>query len=64
MKTIHKKLVVDEQGQPIELAIPWAEYQEMATLLSFDLDEEVQKSLNLDLSREEIVSFVGETRNR
>ena len=39
MITIHKKLVVNEQGKPMEVIIPWAEYKEMEELLGLDLDE-------------------------
>lgn len=36
--TIHKKLVVDDRGNPLEVIIPWSEYEEIAELLGLDLD--------------------------
>ena len=39
MITIHKKLVVDEHGKPMEVIIPWDEYKEMEELLGLDLDK-------------------------
>ncbi len=39
MITIHKKLVVDKHGKPMEVIIPWDEYKEMEELLGLDLDE-------------------------
>ena len=29
MITLHKKIVVDEQGKPMEVIIPWDEYKEL-----------------------------------
>ena len=39
MMQIHKKLVIDEQGNPQEVIIPWNEFQEIAELLGLDLDD-------------------------
>ena len=39
MIQIHKKLVIDEQGNPREVIIPWEEFQEIAEILGLDLDE-------------------------
>ena len=39
MVSIHKKLIVDEQGHPTEVIIPWMEFLEIAELLGMDLDE-------------------------
>jgi len=39
MLTIHKKLVVDKHGMPMEVIIPWEEYREMEELLGLDLDK-------------------------
>ena len=47
MKVINKKLIVDEQGQAVEVIIPWKEYQEIEALLGFDLEAETQESLRL-----------------
>lgn len=38
MITIHKKLVVDDRGQPQEVIIPWEEYREIVELIGLDLD--------------------------
>ena len=45
LKTVHKKLVVDEQGNPTEVIIPWAEFVEIAELLGLDLNEEAVRDL-------------------
>ena len=45
LKTVHKKLVVDEQGNPTEVIIPWAEIVEIAELLGLDLNEEAVRDL-------------------
>jgi PHD/YefM family antitoxin component YafN of YafNO toxin-antitoxin module len=42
---IHKKLVVDEQGNPSEVIIPWKEFQEIEEILGLDLDEETIEEL-------------------
>jgi len=39
MITIHKKLVIDDQGKPKEVIIPWDEYKEIEAILGLDLDE-------------------------
>jgi PHD/YefM family antitoxin component YafN of YafNO toxin-antitoxin module len=39
MLTIHRKLVVDEQGKPQEVILPWEEYLQIEELLGLDLDE-------------------------
>lgn len=40
MMNIHKKIIVDEQGNPQEVIIPWDEFQEIAEILGLDLDSE------------------------
>lgn len=40
MLTIHKRIVIDEDGNPMEVIIPWEEYQEMAELLGLDLSKD------------------------
>jgi|YNPBryantNP2012_1023418.scaffolds.fasta_scaffold28794_3 PHD/YefM family antitoxin component YafN of YafNO toxin-antitoxin module len=40
MLTIHKKIVIDEQGRPQEVLIPWEQYQQISEILGLDLDEE------------------------
>ena len=45
MLTIHKKVVIDDQGNPLEVIIPWEEYQEIAELLGLDLSDEAVEDL-------------------
>lgn len=42
---IHKKLVVDDQGMPMEVIIPWKEYREIEELLGLDLDAAARDDL-------------------
>ena len=42
---IHKKIVIDEHGNPQEVIIPWAEFQEISDILGLDLDQEAIKDL-------------------
>jgi hypothetical protein len=48
MMSIHKKIVVDEEGNPQEVIIPWKEFQEIVEMLGLDLDapalEDLQKA--------------------
>jgi len=46
MITLHKKIVVDEQGKPMEVIIPWDEYKELEEILGIDLDQEAIENLN------------------
>ena len=46
MMNIHKKIVVDEQGNPQEVIIPWNEFQEIAEILGLDLDSEALEDLS------------------
>ncbi len=39
MTAIPKKLVVNEQGAPLEVMIAWSDYQDLAERLGWDLDE-------------------------
>ena len=39
MLTIPKKYIVDEQGRPQEVIIPWEQYQQISEVLGLDLDE-------------------------
>lgn len=45
MMNIHKKIVVDEQGNPQEVIIPWNEFQEIAEILGLDLDSDALEDL-------------------
>ncbi len=38
MLTIHKKLVVDEDGTPQEVIVPFEEYRQIEELLGLDLE--------------------------
>jgi hypothetical protein len=40
MKTIQKKIVVDEAGEPREVIISWDDFVEVSELLGLDLDDE------------------------
>ena len=37
--------MVDEQGKPIEVIIPWEDFREIEELLGLDLDEEALEDL-------------------
>ncbi len=39
MLTIHKKMIVDEHGKPVEVIIPWVEFKEMEEILGLDFDQ-------------------------
>lgn len=43
---IHRKIVVDEDGNPQEVIIPWDEFQGIVEMLGLDLDEETVEDLN------------------
>lgn len=45
MLAIHKKIVVDENGNPSEVIIPGEEYCEIEEKLGFDLDQGVREQL-------------------
>ncbi|MEE8189993.1 MAG: hypothetical protein V3T79_00190 [Candidatus Scalindua sediminis] len=45
MIEIHKKIVVDENGNQMEVIIPWNEYNEMEELLGLDLDKSAIEDL-------------------
>jgi PHD/YefM family antitoxin component YafN of YafNO toxin-antitoxin module len=45
MIEIHKKIVVDEHGQPQEVLIPWNEFQEIEEALGLDLGSEAINDL-------------------
>jgi hypothetical protein len=42
---VHKKIVIDEHGQPLEVIIPWAQFCEMSEALGLDLDPEAEGDL-------------------
>ena len=45
MLTLHKKMIVDECGNPTDVVIPWLEFVELSDLLGLDLDEEAMDDL-------------------
>ena len=42
---IHKKVVVDDNGTPQEVIIPWSEFLQIEELLGLDLEPEVAEQL-------------------
>jgi hypothetical protein len=44
--TITKKIVLDENGEPSEVIIPYAQFMELSEVLGLDLDEEERKELH------------------
>ena len=45
IRKIHRKLVVDEQGKPMEVIIPWKEYRKIEELLGLDFDAAARDDL-------------------
>lgn len=45
MIIIHKKVVLDENGNPTEVIIPYKEFLELEELLGLDLEDEVKEHL-------------------
>jgi hypothetical protein len=43
---LQKKLVVDEQGLPLEVIIPWGQFCELEEALGLDLDTEAEADLH------------------
>jgi len=46
MLTISKKYIVDDQGRPQEVIIPWEQYQQISEILGLDLDEDAIADLH------------------
>jgi hypothetical protein len=60
MSAIRKKIVVDDQGNPSEVIIPWAQFCEMSEALGLDLDEKAKTDLRAarrDLKRRKATAF-------
>ena len=60
MNAIRKKIVVDEQGNPREVIIPWSQFREMSEALGLDLDEKAKRDLRTarrDLKRGKAAAF-------
>lgn len=47
MIVISKKYIVDDQGRPQEVIIPWEQYLQIIEMLGLDLDEESVADLQL-----------------
>ena len=45
MTAIQKKIVVDEDGTPLEVIIPWTQFCELSEALGLDLDDEAMTDL-------------------
>ena len=45
MLTVHKKIVTDDKGNPLEVIIPWKEYKKIEELLGADFTKEVIEDL-------------------
>ena len=45
MNAVPKRIVLDEQGQPLEVIVPWAAFCEIAETLGWDLDDEAEADL-------------------
>ncbi len=45
MTAIHKKIVVDEEGNPQEVIISWSEFLKIEEALGLDLDEATVEQL-------------------
>jgi len=45
MLTVQKKYIVDEQGRPQEVIIPWEQFQQISEILGWDLDEDAIRDL-------------------
>jgi PHD/YefM family antitoxin component YafN of YafNO toxin-antitoxin module len=57
---IQKKIVLDENGAPQEVIIPWAQFCELSEALGLDLDEEAMADLRMaraDLEKGEKAAF-------
>ncbi len=45
MTQLHPKMVLTTQGQPLEVILPWTEYQELVEILGLDLDTPARAEL-------------------
>lgn len=45
MNPVSKRIVVNEQGEPLEVIIPWEAFCEIAEALGWDLDAEAMEDL-------------------
>ena len=61
MAAIEKKIVVDEQGRPLEVILSWKQFCELMEQLGYDLDEEAQGDLRAarkDLQKSDPNAFI------
>jgi len=47
MISVHKKLIVNEQGKPTDVIIPWEEYKVIEEALGLDLEDAAIEAINL-----------------
>jgi len=45
MTQLHPKMVLTTQGQPIEVILPWSEYQELVEILGLDFSSQAKADL-------------------
>jgi hypothetical protein len=43
--TLHKKIILDENGNPAEVVIPYEDFLELEEILGLDLEKEVVEQL-------------------
>ncbi|NEP80452.1 MAG: hypothetical protein F6K39_21155 [Okeania sp. SIO3B3] len=48
---IHKKVVVDDAGEPQEVIIPWSEFQQIEEMLGLDEEVKLSPEWEAELSR-------------
>ena len=53
MISFHKKIVLDENGNPTDVIIPYKEFLELEEILGLDLEEEVKWHLRQDYNERE-----------
>jgi len=45
MITIQKKVVIDENGNPTDVIIPWKQFKELEEILGLDFDEKTRDEI-------------------
>jgi hypothetical protein len=54
MQKLEKKIIVDEQGEPVEAIIAWSDFMEIVEILGLDLDTAAKTQIqNAKLDREQ-----------
>ncbi len=46
MISVHKKIIVNEQGKPTDVIIPWEEYKVIEESLGLDLEDNAIEAIN------------------